>query len=111
LFIIPASLGALCTKKISHFLFLSLGRFYQNASAYDLEILIALSHGQRCIRSEQLVAEDLGQEDVDHEMNLGGALLESKGKKGNSRKRAQKKKNGGLTAWRASDHSRDASLI
>ena len=30
-------------------------------------------------------------------MNLGGALLESKGKKGNSRKRAQKKKIGGLT--------------
>jgi hypothetical protein len=43
------------------------------------------------------MAKDLGQEDVDREMNLGGALLESKGKKGNSRKRAQKKKIGGLT--------------
>jgi len=42
-----------------------LGRFYQNASAsHDIEILIALSHGKRCVRSEQLVAEDLGEEDV-----------------------------------------------
>src|SRR6516162_10329577 len=39
--------------------------FYQNASfSHDIEIVIALPDGQRCIRSEQLVAEDLGQEDV-----------------------------------------------
>ena len=52
-------------KKYPIFSFSRLGRFYQNASfSHDIEILIGLPHGQRCVRSEQLVAEDLGQEDV-----------------------------------------------
>ena len=38
--------------------------FYQNASLYDIEILIALPHGKRCVRSQEFMAEDLGQEDV-----------------------------------------------
>ena len=36
----------------------------KNASPYDIEILIGLPDGKRSVRSEQLVAEDLGQEDV-----------------------------------------------
>jgi hypothetical protein len=30
----------------------------------DKKILIALPHGKRCIRSQELVAEDLGRDDV-----------------------------------------------
>jgi len=38
---------------------------YQIGSAfYDKEILIALPHGKRSIRPQELVAEDLGEEDV-----------------------------------------------
>ena len=32
--------------------------------SHDVEILITLPYGKRCVRSEQLMAEDLGQEDV-----------------------------------------------
>ncbi len=39
--------------------------FYQNASVFDdIKILITLPDRKRCVRSEQLMAEDLGQEDV-----------------------------------------------
>jgi hypothetical protein len=32
--------------------------------SHDKEILIGLPHRKRCVRPEQLMAEDLGQEDV-----------------------------------------------
>jgi hypothetical protein len=38
---------------------------YQIGSAfYDIEILIALPHRKRCVRSREFMAEDLGEEDV-----------------------------------------------
>jgi len=32
--------------------------------SHDIEILITLSYGKRCVRSQEFMAEDLGQEDV-----------------------------------------------
>ena len=52
-------------------------------ASYDIEILIALSYRKRCVRPQEFVAEDLGQEDVVglvfwfEEMGADGAVCAS----------------------------------